>query len=318
MAGKAVATQGDTGGGVAVLDLADYPALTEGIGELARIMDENAGRTLRLGDLERLKVPTGGGVSFEVTDALTGETDNVRKVLGILVHWRRVRSYWEAPKKGEPEISHDPPVCSSGDGKFPIPGGAFADGGYNEAFNLPVLVNGEARRTCRGCPMNEWGSHPKEGREGKACKERILLFLQQAGEMLPTILSVPPTSIKIIEQFMIRLSMKYGAHYSGFQLEFGLTKIEKSGTEPYSQVTVRLVGILDGTARNHPVSGSPAEVALDFAAEFAALLSEEELVAASNSGGKAAGDTVEGEVLPDGLGGDFADHDLDQEATVGS
>jgi len=48
-----------------------------------------------------------------------------------------------------------------------------------------VVEKGQAQHeTCRGCPMNEWGSADK-GR-GKACSNRRRLALLSAGELLPS------------------------------------------------------------------------------------------------------------------------------------
>lgn len=303
---------------VAAVDLDNYPALVDGVGELAQVMEDNVGRSLQLSDLTRISMPTGGGQSFEIFDDLTRETENVKFIEGVLVHWRRARSYWLPPAPGESEITHSPPVCSSVDGRLPVPGGMFGDGGEQANRNIPVMVAGTMQRACKGCPMDEWGSHPKEGRKGKACKEQILLFVLQPGETLPVIISVPPSSKKVVEDFMVKLSTRYTAHYSGFALRFALTKIEKAGSEPYSQIVPTLVGVLDGLVRNGPpTQGSDAATARAYAEEFAGLLTVEDLIEAAAGNSKAAtnGHVVDSEVPPEFLGGEFAEHEME---TVGS
>lgn len=298
------------------VDIENYPALIEGVGALAEVMEKNAGRKLQLSDLTRITVPTGGGQSFEIFDELTRETDNVKTIEGVLVHWRRSRVYWPAPAPGQPEISHEPPSCTSVDGRFPVPGGAFGDGGESANRNLPVTVNGEQRRTCAKCPMNEWGSHPKEGRRGKACKEQILLFILPPGETLPVIVSVPPTSKAGVERFMVKLSTTHSAHYSGFQLRFGLTKVEKAGSEPYSQLVPTLVGPMEGVSRTGaPHPDTPAAAAYAYATEFANLLTVEDIIEAA-AGNASSNGVVEGDVIPDGLGGDFAPHEMEEAAAT--
>lgn len=302
-----------------VVDIEAYPALMEGVGALAEVMEENAGRKLQLTDLTRITVPTGGGQSFEIFDELTRETSNVKTISGVLVHWRRSRVYWPAPAAGQPEISHEPPSCTSVDGRFPVPGGAFGDGGESANLNLPVMVQGVSRRTCAKCPMNEWGSHPKEGRRGKACKEQTLLFILQEGDTLPVIVSVPPTSKVAVEKFMVKLSTTHTAHYSGFKLQFGLTKVEKAGSEPYSQLVPILLGALDGVSRSgDPTPDTPAAAAHAYAMEFAELLTVEDIIeaAAGNPGSGASNGVLDGDVLPDGLGGDFAPHEMEEAAAA--
>lgn len=307
-----LAKRGDAGG-LEVVNLDNYPALLNGVGGLLATLEANVGTGLQFSDLTRITVPAGGQTSFEITDDLTGESDNVRSVEGVLVHWQHSRVWWPAPKEGEPELTHTPPECSSIDGHFPVQGGAFADGGYNANLNLPVMVKGENRRTCAACPMNEWGSTHKTGRKGKACKQQILLYLLQEGETLPVIVAVPPTSLAIIRNFMVKLSTRYEAHFSGFKLNFSLKRVEKSGSEPYAQLVPRLVGTLEGlrrTSQGGPEQGSPAEQSLHYSREFAATLTVEDIINASRGSGSDDG-VVNGDVMPDHLGGDFAEHEAE-------
>jgi hypothetical protein len=313
MAGT-VARRGDAGT-LAVAGFDTYPALADGVAGLVDTLEDNVGDGLKFTDLTRITVPTGGGTSFEVVDDLTGERDSVRTISGVLVHWQHSRVWWEAPKPGEPEISHEPPACSSVDGKVPVAGGAFSDTGYNANLNLPVTVVGKGTiRTCAACPMNEWGSTHKEGRRGKACKQQILMYLLPPDEILPIIVSVSPTSLAIIRNFMVKLSARYQAHHSAFALEFSLKRIEKSGSEPYSQLVPKLVAVLDGMrkGREGPVSDSPAERALQYSREFAKALTVEDIINASTGNGGVSGNgVVNADVLPDDLGGDFAEHEAE-------
>jgi len=315
--------------GLETVDLELYPALVDGVGNLAQVMEENVGRRMQLSDLTRITVPTGGGQSFEITDELTHETDNVKYIEGVLVHWQRSRVWWP-PTEGD-ELSHEPPHCSSVDGRVPVPGGAFADGGTHSNRNIPIRIAGHEQpvRACRDCPMNQFGSHPKEGRKGKACKEQILLFVLRPGDTLPVIIVVPPTSKVVVENFMVKLSTRYSAHHSGFQLRFGLVKVEKGNT--YSQIVPTLVGVLDGITRGgDPDPNTPAGVARLYSREFAGLLTTEDLIEAATGGGRSTEDgdpstnghrhsdiLDDGDLPPDldgnpsGLGGDFADHEAE-------
>jgi hypothetical protein len=318
MAGQ-LARRGDAGT-LEVVELDAYPALRDGVGGLVETLEANVGSGLQFSDLTRVTVPTGGGTAFEIPDELTGEPETVRSLEGVLVHWQPSRVWWEPPKAGESELSHTPPACTSVDGKVPLPGGAFADGGYNANRNLPIMVAGQDHpiRTCKGCPMDEWGSTHKEGRKGKGCKQQILLYLLQEGEILPIIISVPPTSLAVVRTFMVKLSARYEAHYSGFKLSFSLKKIEKSG-EATAQLVLRLVGTLDGlrrTSAGGPEEGSAAASALAYSREFASTLTVEDIITASGGNTNGSG-VMNGEVLNDAhLGGDFATHELDEEPAL--
>jgi hypothetical protein len=311
MAGT-VARRGDAGT-LAVAGFDTYPALADGVAGLVDTLEDNVGDGLKFSDLTRITVPTGGLSNFEIVDDLTGERDSARTVTGVLVHWQHSRVWWEAPKEGESEISHEPPACSSVDGKVPVSGGAFSDTGYNANLNLPVTVVGAGQvRTCAACPMNEWGSHHKAGRRGKACKQQILLYLLQEGEILPVVISVPPTSLAVIRNFMVKLSARFQAHYSGFALELSLKRIEKGG-EPFSQLVPRLVAVVDGMrkGREGPIPDSPAERALQYSREFAKALTVEDVINASTGNGVSGNGVVSEVALPDDLGGDFAEHEVE-------
>jgi hypothetical protein len=306
-------------GAVATFDYDTFPVLAEGVDALSDVLDANVGdEGIKLTDLTRVRFPTGGATAWEIPDDLTGEPETTRTIRGMLVHWQPSRVYWDPPAEGEPETTNEPPICSSVDGKVPVPGGAFGDDGEYAHRNLPVLVEGRGNvRTCEHCPMNQWGSHPKEGRKGKACKQQILLFVVREGETLPTIVSVPPTSLAVIRATMVKLSARYQMHFSQFVFDLSLEKITKG--ETYSKLVIRVAGLLDGArkGRQGPVEDSPAASALAFSHEFAKMLTPADVIeAAAGSGRETNGHVRTGasvdDVIPGGLadddelGGDFA------------
>lgn len=298
---------------VATFDYESFPVLAEGVESLAEVLDANIGDGIKLTDLTRVRFPTGGGTAWEIPDDLTGEPETTRSIRGVLAHWQASRVYWDPPAEGEPETTNDPPICSSVDGKFPVPGGAFGDDGEYAHRNLPIMVEGRGMvRACEPCPMNEWGSHWKEGRKGKACKQQILLFVVREGETLPTIVTVPPTSLAVIRNTMIKLSAKYQAHFSQFVLDFSLEKITKGDT--YSRLVVRVAGLLDGVrkGRQGPLPDTPAAASLAYSHEFAKMLTPADIVEAAagtgrdngNDDHKARSGASVDDVIPDGLAGD--------------
>jgi hypothetical protein len=62
--------------------------------------------------------------------------------------------------------------------------------------------------TCKGCPQNEWGSHPQGGK-GKACKNtrRVLIIPVDADENTqPWVIDVSPTGLKHFDKYVNTLS----------------------------------------------------------------------------------------------------------------
>jgi hypothetical protein len=61
---------------------------------------------------------------------------------------------------------------------------------------------------CKGCPQNEWGSHPQGGK-GKACKNtrRLLIAPLDADEnTMPWVIDVSPTGLKHFDKYVNTLS----------------------------------------------------------------------------------------------------------------
>ena len=297
---------------VTTFDYESFPVFVEGIAGLAEALETNVSDGLRLTDLTRVPMPTGGGTSFEIPDELAGEPETVRSVRGSLVHWQPSRVYWDPPEEGQPEITHEAPKCSSADGKFPVEGGAFGDGGEYAHRNIPVMVEGRGMvRTCDQCPMAQFGSHYKEGSRRQACKSQILLFVVREGETLPTIITAPPTSLAVIRSAMVRLTAKYQTHFSQFVFDFSLERVTKG--ETYSKLVIRVAGVLEGMrkGRQGPEPGTPAAAARAYSDEFAAMLTPEAIIETAvgtgrngdgdaGANGHRSGASVD-DVIPDGF-----------------
>lgn len=300
MAGGTVAKRQPTGllATLEQVDVEDYPALIEGIDGMLEAFGANVGGKLDLSDLVRVGVPTGGDTEWKIPSAL-GAATRVPVIEAIPIHWADSRVYWPGT-----ELSSEPPSCWSTDGKTPDPMGLYGDLGDLSHENLPVSVlGGEPKRLCAGCPMDQWGSSPKEGAKGKACKQQKLLFVLEAQSMLPMLIQVPPTSLAAVRKAMIELTVKTRAHYSGFKLAFSLVERVKNGNK-YGEIVVKLAGALPGvraTKAGGPEEGSPAHAAKAYSDAFGALLTPEVLAAAA--AGDAPAPSGDG-----GLGGDFENH----------
>jgi hypothetical protein len=167
-------------------------------------------------DLDQVKVPSGGSTVWEVP-GISG-TEAAKEITGVIVHMGKRRAYWS-----NPDPSGESPDCSSKDG---------------------LTGRGDPGGSCETCPMNEWGSSTKEGSRGKACNERLMLFVVRKDDPLPLVISCPPSSLGALKKFRTRLRVPY------WKAITSLTLVRKTndGGQPYSEIVPALAGVLDDEA----------------------------------------------------------------------
>jgi len=164
-------------------------------------------------DLDRIVVPLGGGLNWTVP-TLEGE-DSEKTLDGIIVHWTAPRAYWAT---GMDVGGNTPPDCSSHDGEI----------GY-----------GNPGGDCFTCPLNQWGS--AEGGSGKACKEKRMLFLLRASDLLPIVIQAPSTSIQPIKKYLLRLASQ-GLPYWSVLTSLSLEKGSNSAGIAFSRISPKSAG----------------------------------------------------------------------------
>ncbi len=187
-------------------------------GNLREIIEEEMdGLSL---SFDRIKVPSGGGLAFEIPTE-DGDSDVQKELIGIIVGHGPENVYYSSEYVG----GNEPPDCVAMDGKIGIgsPGG-----------------------DCSTCPFNEWGS--SEDGFGKACQNRHKLFLLQDGELFPLMLALPPTSIKNFSDFMKRNVLK-GRRSHEFITKITLTKDKSKGGIEYSKCAFSIVAPLEGAKK---------------------------------------------------------------------
>lgn len=227
MAGTEVAKK-DTGGVVAEISedfLSRYGRALVPDEDTAELMAETFGDDEPgIRDLVTIKFPTGGATSWIITKG--GNKTLVDELRCVVVLQNPQRVFWT-----DPDPKNNPPECMSMDGKKPLAGGLYAVGGARAEQN--------PTGTCRNCPMAQWGSDLK-GRAGQGCKERKLLFIITEGAMLPTVVNVPPASLKIIKDFVYGLATD-GIAYWAVEIGLGLTgATAKDGTD-YAELKPRVI-----------------------------------------------------------------------------
>lgn len=208
------------GKGLATFDpnASAYPVLFDGAGDgsIAQVIEDNFGdEGFSPADLDRIVIPSGGGLAWDIPDE-----DPSRYVDGVIVHRQPTRSFW-FKGRGEDGEEDGPPDCYSGDAKVGV--GVFGPGSESNPSGA-----------CADCPMNVFGSSDRGSGNGKACKEQMQLFMLQEGGVLPIQLSLPPTSLKPFRKYMTRLASK-GKSYYAVVTRLGLVKTTGGG-QTYSVV----------------------------------------------------------------------------------
>jgi len=158
-------------------------------------------------DFDRIKIPTGGNLAFQIPTG--GEEPEVRtSLVCVLLDHYAANAYW-SKRFGQGEKRA--PDCSSLDGKT---GTALAEATYYDG--RPLEWAG-ASRSCKGCPLNEYGTGLREDgtpSRGKACKNMHRVFPLFLDEHLPYMISLPPSSLGSIREYMKQLVKKGRLYYS--------------------------------------------------------------------------------------------------------
>lgn len=185
---------------------------------LADAVQDNLGAGgLTAFDLDRVRVPSGGGKAWELPTL--DEPEVARTFDGIIVHWREPRAYWS--ESLDMTGGGTPPECSSQDG---------------------VRGEGTPGGDCGTCPLAQYGS-AKEGR-GQACKQTRALFIVREDSLLPVVLFCPPTSIAPMRKYFLRLASQ-NRRFSDVVTRFTLgTATSQSGVS-YSVVEPSVTRVLN-------------------------------------------------------------------------
>ena len=199
---------------MALKNVETYMALQSDATNVLQTIKENIGNDrITDRDLDRIVVPLGGGLNWTVP-TLEGE-DSIKTLDGIIVHWTAPRAYWAT---GMDVGGNTPPDCSSHDG----------DVGY-----------GQPGGDCFTCPLNQWAS--AEGGGGKACKEKRMLFLLRASDLLPIVIQAPSTSIQPIKKYLLRLASQ-GLPYWSVMTSLSLEKGSNSAGIAFSRISPKSAG----------------------------------------------------------------------------
>lgn len=161
---------------------------------------------------DRIKVPSGGGLAFEVPGENPDEPDLQKEFSAVILYHHPILSYYKEKYTGGSEA----PDCSSMDG---------ISGIERETGEL---------RSCKDCPLNQFGTGENGG---KACKTKRRIFILRAGEAFPTLLTLPTASISDYSKYIMRLLSK-GRKSNQVVTKFGLKKDSNKTGITFSKVTL--------------------------------------------------------------------------------
>lgn len=164
--------------------------------------------------IERVKVPAGGGIAWEVTDA-DGNTDAVKEIVGIIVDNHPANAMWFSEDMSGDNKSPD---CQSIDGK-----------------------TGSMYGPCEHCEYNQFGTG-KNG--GKLCKNTIQLFILREGDLFPVLVSVPASSIKAWNTYKASRLLAKGRKPSQVITRLTLEKTENKDKIVFSSIVFAMAGQL--------------------------------------------------------------------------
>ena len=158
---------------------------------------------------DRIKIPSGGGLAFEVPGDDPDSPDTVKEFKAVILYHHPISCFYKEEYKG----GNNPPDCGSMDGKIGV-----------------IAESGELR-TCADCPNNKFGS-AKNG--GKACKQKRRMYLLRENESLPILLSLPTGSLAEFSKYVMRL-LSRGKKPNTVVTKFSLKKVQNAGGISYSQ-----------------------------------------------------------------------------------
>lgn len=204
--------------GKEVATASEYAIMTSSPEDVKGVLQDNLGseETMSVMDLTRVKVPGSGGTTWSIPDidSPSGEVET-KEIKGIIVAVQTTRQFWDKPYDGGSE----PPQCFSEDG---------------------ITGVGNPGGLCVDCPYNEFESD-LQGRKGKACSERRLLFITREADFLPIVISAPPTSLKNVRGYLVGLSGKMKRSHSVYT-SISLEKDKNDAGMEYSKIVLRKLG----------------------------------------------------------------------------
>lgn len=167
---------------------------------------------------EKVKIPSGGGLAFELPGEDEDNPTMATELLGVILDHHPVNACWENKYSG----GNEQPDCSSYDGK---------QGVERETGEI---------HNCATCPHNQFGSDGA----GKACKNIHRCYILQEGSPVPLILALPPTSLRYLRDYIGKKVLLKGMRCWDCVTKITLKKEKSSDGIQYSRAAFAFAGKL--------------------------------------------------------------------------
>lgn len=168
---------------------------------------------------DTVKIPSGGGIMFEIPGDDPANPDVAKELVGVIVGRQAKNGYWK-DAFGQGEDQH--PDCASADAKTGVDK-------YGECHD------------CATCPRNQF----KADGSGKDCKNMQDLYILCQGEMLPIKLVVPPTSIANLRDYIAKRVITKGKRMHQVVTKLSLVKEKSRQGITYAKLAFAKVGDVD-------------------------------------------------------------------------
>lgn len=215
-----------------------YLALNHEPAELEAIIADNMGdEELSEFDLPRIKVPSGGGRTWEIPTISGVEAQPILD--GIVVHFKLTRAYW-----ADDAVSGTPPQCRSNDG---------------------VIGIGDPGVACKTCPWSQYGTATDDKGNpapGQACNAKEIMFMLRPGSFLPVCVALPATSLKSAKAYRVGTLGSAGMRLSSVVTHIALEQSKNAKGDNFSRAVFTVGGVL---------SAEEAAGAAAYAAKFRPL-----------------------------------------------
>jgi hypothetical protein len=175
------------------------------------------------GDLEKIKVPAGGSVNWEI------QGDPVKHLDVVILAAQDIRVFYNKKYSG----GNEAPDCMSLDCTTGVCG-----------EDAPEEITG----CCATCPKAEWGSAVDEDGNpsgGQACKQRKAMLVVQPHDSFPYVLNAPSSSLKNLKKYFGRLVSGQGRPFWSVVTRLVLAKTKSANGVPYSVIEPELIRVLD-------------------------------------------------------------------------
>ena len=167
---------------------------------------------------DRVKIPSGGGLAFEIPGEDDEDPETATELVGVILHHHPVNAYWKEKFAG----GNEEPDCSSYDGKTGI-----------------EKETGECK-DCAACPRNQF----KEDGTGKDCKNAHRIYILREGNPVPMVLSLPPTSLKHMRDYISKRILLKGMRCYHAVTKITLKKEKSQAGITYSRAAFTFAGKL--------------------------------------------------------------------------